>query len=597
MTAPALPPGTRLGDRYVLLGATGQMPHAAAYRAKDERFDAVVAVQVAAPEHADRLRKRYAVEARVGHALARVPGIIRALDCGEHEGRPFLVVDLVPGKAPNLRGGPLDARLRIMGRAAGLIERVHECDVAHLDLSPGRFLVTSDGTVHLGGFASARFVAEKADEGAWARGATGSAAYMAPEVREGKVTPGLAADVYSLGVMLHEVLVGRRPDEPGTGGLEQVLQGQPTAQDKQLVGLCRRAISDRPADRPRASELRLALPGQAPRDSARGTKVLAPSKREAPAPPPPAEVRRALGLDPEGFGAWPDLRRARETAGPEALRLALQDALVLVVKDERPLKGVRRYYGKAAPLLKDPAAPAITLGRVAGCGITISLPTVSTSHLVFQRGPDHWTVTDKGSSNGTWIDGQRLEPHQPRPLHDGSVLGLSDHLWLLALGPVGLVEVLGVDAPDGAQALARAGGAGDDTRAFRERFEKAATGGRQTSAFVGAIAGTELSEFLQLVELNGRTGVLHVASAEAAGRVVVREGRVVAADCGALAGQEAVRRLLALRQGGFMFSAREVDPAEVQCDLRISQVLLDAARNLDEGSPSASGAHRPTRRT
>lgn len=460
--------------------------------------------------------------------------------------------------------------------------------MAHLDLSPGRFLVSSDGAVHLGGFASARLLNEKADEGAWARGATGSAAYMAPEVRDGKGSPGLAADVYSLGVMLHEVLVGRRPDEPGAGGLE-------TAQDKALVALCRRAISDRPADRPRASELRLALPGQTPRDSSRGTKILAPSKAAAPPPPlGPAELRRAVALDAEGFSAWPELRRARESLGAVALRAALEDGLVLVVKEERPLKGVRRYYGKATLLLAD--TPAITLGRVAGCGVTISLPTVSTAHLVFERAGDHWTVTDKGSSNGTWIDGQRLEAHRPHPLHDGSVLGLSDHLWLLALGPAGLVEVLGVDAPDGAQALARAGGGGDDTRAFRERFEKAATGGRQTSAFVGAIAGTELHEFLQLVELNGRTGVLHVASAEAAGRVICREGRVVAADCGGLAGLEAVRRLLALRQGGFMFSAREVDPQEVLCDLRISQLLLDAARKQDEASPGASGAHRPSTR-
>lgn len=103
---------------------------------------------------------------------------------------------------------------------------------------------------------------------------------------------------------------------------------------------------------------------------------------------------------------------------------------------------------------------------------------------------------------------------------------------------------------------------------------------RQTG-FLGSFREAELVEFLQMLEFNLKSGTLSVAGQSARGRMTVSEGRIVSADCGPERGLKAVQRLLNLRAGDFEFAPGDL-PGEFHCDLKISQVLLDAMRVRDE---------------
>lgn len=104
---------------------------------------------------------------------------------------------------------------------------------------------------------------------------------------------------------------------------------------------------------------------------------------------------------------------------------------------------------------------------------------------------------------------------------------------------------------------------------------------QRASGFLGSFRDAELVEFLQMLEVNRKTGTLTIGGAGARGRLDVREGRIVRAEHGGDAGERAVYRLLELRQGDFEFAPGEVPPGT--CDLKISPVLFEAMRLRDEG--------------
>lgn len=103
----------------------------------------------------------------------------------------------------------------------------------------------------------------------------------------------------------------------------------------------------------------------------------------------------------------------------------------------------------------------------------------------------------------------------------------------------------------------------------------------RAAGLVGAFREAELMEFMHMLELNRKTGVLTVAGAGLRGALGIAEGKIVRAEAGAERGQRAVFRILALAQGDFEFAPGEA-PAARDCDLRISQVLLEAMRVRDE---------------
>ena len=103
----------------------------------------------------------------------------------------------------------------------------------------------------------------------------------------------------------------------------------------------------------------------------------------------------------------------------------------------------------------------------------------------------------------------------------------------------------------------------------------------RAAGFLGSFRGDELVEFLQMLEFNQKTGVLAVASLSLRGRLGIREGRIVRAEAGAARGTAAVGQILSQRTGDFEFTPGAV-PGPGDCDIRISQALLDVMRDQDE---------------
>lgn len=171
------------------------------YLARDAKRGAPVALKVARDDLAGEFTRMAAFD----H-----PGAVRPIAQGAQGGQSFLAMEYVPGGAVMRRGEPLtaDRVLRVMHETAEALAALHAGGVVHGDIKPDHLLVREDGRIALTDFGCARRIGERADlpEGAIA----GTPRYAAPEQLQGEPAHP-AADVYSLGVCLHEMLTGAPP--------------------------------------------------------------------------------------------------------------------------------------------------------------------------------------------------------------------------------------------------------------------------------------------------------------------------------------------------------------------------------------------------
>ena len=265
MDSTTLPDHTLVGGRYrtgALLG-TGGMGHV--YEATDERLDRPVAVKLVRttdPTAAARLRAEANVLASLRH-----PNVVAVFDAGEHDGRGFVVTELVHGRSLRSRmdEGPLgtDEVARIGAQVASALACAHGHHVVHRDLTPGNVLLV-DGTddARLIDFGIA--VSEHAS-GLTATGTViGTPAYLSPEQVEGRTATG-ASDVYALGLVLLEAQRGEKvfPGTPAASAVARLLGDAPVPDDLPpgwgplLAAMTRRD----PALRPDAAEVADRLEG------------------------------------------------------------------------------------------------------------------------------------------------------------------------------------------------------------------------------------------------------------------------------------------------------------------------------------------------
>ena len=162
-----LPPGTRLG-RYELTGLLGAGGMGEVYRARDERLGREVAIKVL-PEEVSQDRSRllrFEHEARAAAALDH-PAILAVHDFGLHEGRSYLVTELLEGEtlAQRLRQGPLplDRLLDYALQAARGVAAAHGKGIAHRDLKPENLFITTDGRAKILDFGVAKLIEPDAD--------------------------------------------------------------------------------------------------------------------------------------------------------------------------------------------------------------------------------------------------------------------------------------------------------------------------------------------------------------------------------------------------------------------------------------------------
>jgi WD40 repeat protein len=233
--AAAQPAGGLAPPGYEVLRELGRGGMGVVYMARQQQLQRVVALKVikAGAHAAAAERARFQTEARVAARL-RHPHLVPIHEVGEHQGQPYLVLELVEGGslADKLSGKPWPARTaaELVRALAGAMQYAHQAGVVHRDLKPGNVLLATDGTPKISDFGLAKVLAG-AEAGHTGSGEVlGSPPYMAPEQALGKSKEvGPAADVYALGAILYELLTGRPPfvGETAVDTLVQVVNDEP----------------------------------------------------------------------------------------------------------------------------------------------------------------------------------------------------------------------------------------------------------------------------------------------------------------------------------------------------------------------------------
>lgn len=357
MTMREMRAGVLVGDRYEIVRLAGRGGMGAVYEAKDHATNQKVAVKLLGGASHDE-RERFDREARVLAALSH-PAIVQYLDHGEiNASEPYLVMEWLAGEALDARlaRGKLDVEetLAMAERVAMALADAHARDVIHRDIKPSNIFLP-DGNLHdakLLDFGIARRAVETrilTRTGEF----MGTPGYVAPEQARGDETMNARADVFSLGCVLFECLVGK-PAFTGhhvVAVLAKVLfddvprvssirSGVPFAVDALVSKMLAKRPEDRFADgeavaaaisRVRSGDVNSEPPytlrsrGGLGTDEQRLVSVIlmAPSDRES-APPPMGETLGAAGM--------PDLGAVRHAAQPFGARVeALVDGSLALV--------------------------------------------------------------------------------------------------------------------------------------------------------------------------------------------------------------------------------------------------------------------------
>jgi eukaryotic-like serine/threonine-protein kinase len=259
-------PGTRLGGRYDVIRPLGWGGMAEVYLTVDRQLGREVAVKVIRERYAEdeRFVARFRREARAAASLSH-PNVVAVHDVGVHEGSPFIVMEHVPGRtlAELLRDNgamPPDRVAEIGEAVARALGAAHAAGIIHRDVKPGNVMLTADGRVKVLDFGIARALrwTPLTDTPA----VQGTAEYMAPEyVRGDGADP--RSDIYSLGVVLYELLTSRPPftgDSPLQVAYKHLEEAPPPPEAVRpglpagLTAVVMRCLAKHPGDRYRRAE-------------------------------------------------------------------------------------------------------------------------------------------------------------------------------------------------------------------------------------------------------------------------------------------------------------------------------------------------------
>lgn len=253
------PQAPRIGD-YQIISKIGKGGIAEVYKALQTSLQREVAVKILSPECAldTELVKRFEREsiliARLNH-----PNIVHVIDKGIKGGRYYFVMEYVDGTSFGSvihdRSVDLMAKMEIVIQVCKALDFAHKNGVVHRDIKPANILIDRQGNAKVADFGIAQF-----------RGATdlemtssdiimGTVAYMAPEQKQCSANVTGTADIYSLGIILYEIICGRKPE-----GNYKLPSAVNTSIPGALDEIVNRCLADNPEDRfPTAGALKDAL--------------------------------------------------------------------------------------------------------------------------------------------------------------------------------------------------------------------------------------------------------------------------------------------------------------------------------------------------
>jgi tRNA A-37 threonylcarbamoyl transferase component Bud32 len=250
--------------RYRILRTLGQGAMGTVYLAHDTQLDRQVALKVPRFTAADgpEVRQRFLTEARAAATIEH-PHVCPVYDVGEIDGTPYLTMAYLQGQSLGQllqARGPLSARqaAALVRQLALALQTAHERGIIHRDLKPSNVMIKARGEPVLLDFGLARRLRQGDIRLTHSGQPLGSPAYMSPEQVAGAVAVmGPGCDIYSLGVILYQMLTGRLPfDGPLAEVLGQIVTQQPVppskyrpALDPRLDAVCLKALSKEVAGR------------------------------------------------------------------------------------------------------------------------------------------------------------------------------------------------------------------------------------------------------------------------------------------------------------------------------------------------------------
>ena len=206
--------GMMLDNRYEILEKVGEGGMALVYKARCHRLNRFVAVKILRPEYAkdEEFRRRFHTESQAVAMLSH-PNIVAVYDVNRSQGVEYLVMELIDGitlKQYMSRKGKLSWReaLHFTTQIVRALSHAHGRGIVHRDIKPHNIMVLRDGSVKVADFGIARI----ASQGTLTQEALGSVHYISPEQAKGGIVDS-RSDLYSVGVMLYEMLTGRLPFE------------------------------------------------------------------------------------------------------------------------------------------------------------------------------------------------------------------------------------------------------------------------------------------------------------------------------------------------------------------------------------------------
>ncbi|MDQ7037250.1 MAG: protein kinase [Anaerolineae bacterium] len=414
-------------DRYRIDKLLGQGGMAAVYEATDTRLERQVAIKIMHPHLAtqETFQDRFLVEARLAARLDH-PNIVRVLSFDHVDDELFLVMDLIRGGSLRHHIKSLHESARLMGfpevvelvrQLAEALHYAHQQNMVHRDMKPDNVLLKPSNQASGGldyqpivtDFGLAKLTASD-EEAATAEQPIGTYPYMSPEQCRAVAVDG-RTDIYSIGIMLYELAVGRLPFQPKSIAEANRMHNeeQPPAPATVRPGfpatlerIIFKCLEKDPSERYQSGrELSTAL-----------ASLQTTSAQQASA---------VVSSDPDKTAAMdfvPDGELPIFTVPPLTAQQARYDRLLL--------------FSEAGGSSIVPIRRAVmTIGRDTDQSIQLNHPSVSRRHARLERGVDKlYRLVDLESSNGTWVDGQRLDSHKLVILEPEQVLQIG-HYWLV----------------------------------------------------------------------------------------------------------------------------------------------------------------------